>query len=132
MTNRAMNRVAKRTKLSDLKKEVQKEFNKYIRLRDKDLKCISCGKNEVEHAGHYIAQGSSGLLRFNENNVNGQCRNCNVWQHGNLIGYRIGLVKKIGLEKVELLEEYRKAVKKWTREELENKLEDIKLKLKEL
>lgn len=105
--------------LPELKKTAQKYFNSYIRLRDSDLGCISCVKYEVDHAGHYIAQGSSGALRYNEDNVQGQCRNCNVWLHGNLIEYRLNLVKKIGEDRVKYLEDHRHDIKKWTREELE-------------
>lgn len=118
--------------LSELKKSAQKHFNAYIRLRDKDLGCISCVKYGVDHAGHYIAQGSSGVLRFNEDNVNGQCRNCNVWLHGNLIEYRINLVEKIGMERVKDLENIRHQTKKWTREELEAIRSNYKQKIKDI
>ena len=118
--------------VAQLKKDVQKYVNKYVRLRDRDLKCISCEKNPVEHCGHYIACGSSGLLRYDEKNLNGQCQNCNVWQHGNLIGYRIGLVKKYGEEAVKDLEDRRFDVKQWKREELEELLQETKNKIKEL
>lgn len=118
--------------IADLKKKVQREVNKYVKLRDKNLKCISCEIREVEHAGHYIAQGSSGLLRYTLENINGQCSQCNVWLHGNLISYRIGLCKKIGENKVKELEDARFLTKKWTRENLEQLLQDIKEKIKEL
>lgn len=111
-------------RISDLKKKAQKIFNKWIRERDKDLPCISCQKTADKYeAGHYIAQGSSGYLRYNEDNVHGQCKACNRWNHGNLIEYRINLIKKVGLKTVEWLEEHRKDTKKWTREELEEIIE---------
>jgi hypothetical protein len=108
-------------RVSDLKKEAQKQFNKYIRLRDKDLPCISCGTTEARawHAGHYWAQGMNGVLRYEENNVHKQCDSCNIWKHGNLLNYRIGLVRKLGPERVEYLDLYHKDIKKWSREELE-------------
>lgn len=113
--------------IADLKKKVQRVFNAWIRERDKDLPCISCGKYVDNYeAGHYIAQGSSGLLRYCEENVNNQCTNCNRWNHGNLIEYRIGLVKKIGLDLVEYLEKNRHVSCKWTREDLEKLLEKYK------
>lgn len=105
--------------LSELKKTAQKYFNKFIRERDANDGCISCTKEGCDHAGHYIAQGSSGVLRFNEDNVNGQGRNCNVWKHGNPIEYRLRLVQKIGEKRVEYLEAHRNDLKKWSREELE-------------
>lgn len=129
MTQRALERSKLRKnktktiiRLSDLKKEVQKRFNRWIRERDKGLPCISCQEREISHAGHYISQGSSGALRYHPDNINGQCIKCNVWDHGNLINYRIHLIEKIGEERVKWLEDHRNDVKQWTREELEELL----------
>lgn len=85
--------------------ELQRVFNKWIRERDKDEPCISCGKpNGGEQAGHYRSVGSSPELRFNEDNVHGQCVYCNKHLHANLIFYRKNLIKKIGIKAVEELE----------------------------
>lgn len=92
--------------------------------------CISCGKRVIKEAGHFYAQGSTGVLRYNLNNINGQCYQCNHFLHGNLLEYRINLVKKIGPEEVEYLELMRHVTKKWTREELEAILVDIEQKTK--
>jgi len=105
--------------------KAQTVFNAWIRERDKDKGCISCG-GEVNHAGHYLSQGHHSQYRFNEMNVNGQCVRCNTFMHGNLIKYRQGLIKKIGLQKVELLESGNK-VKKWSRFELEIFIKTYKL-----
>ena len=93
---------------SDHVKELQIIFNKFIRLRDKDKGCISCGTPLVNKydAGHYKSAGGSPEHRFNENNVHGQCVYCNQHLHANLIEYRKGLIKRIGLEEVELLENH--------------------------
>lgn len=114
--------------IAQLKKKVQRAVNAHIRLRDKDEPCISCQRKvDDKDAGHYIAQGSSGALRYHLDNLSGQCLSCNRFKHGNLIEYRQGLIKKIGKERVEWLEEHRHDVKKWTREELEQILADLKL-----
>lgn len=107
--------------MRDLKKLAQKYFNAYIRLRDKDLPCISCGATTARawHAGHYWAQGMNGFLRFNEDNVHKQCDSCNVWKHGNLLNYRIGLCDKIAKVMVEWLDDNHNRVHHYTREELE-------------
>lgn len=100
--------------------KTQKVFNAWIRNRDKDKGCISCGA-EVTEAGHYFSQGHHSSLRFNEMNTNGQCTHCNRFLHGNLINYRKGLLRRYGKAKVEQLElnaDLRK-VKKWSRTELE-------------
>jgi hypothetical protein len=114
-----MQRTRKRTNIaekerlktkSDYLNELQKIFNKYIRLRDKDQPCISCGtKKDIKYdAGHYISVGSSPGLRFNEDNVHKQCSNfCNKNQHGNIVAYRFHLLDRIGLERLEELESQR-------------------------
>jgi Bacteriophage Lambda NinG protein len=116
-----------KTTLPKLLKKTQDVFNRWIRNRDKDKGCISCG-GSVDHAGHYFSQGHHSILRFSEDNVNGQCIGCNTYKHGNLIMYRIGLVKRIGEERVEELERIavEKRVYKWTREELETIIKKYK------
>ena len=90
---------------SDYLKELQVIFNKWIRLRDQGLNCISCQKPaKKENAGHYRSVGGNPELRFEPLNNNLQCEYCNTYLHGNLIDYRINLIKKIGLDKVEFLE----------------------------
>jgi hypothetical protein len=105
--------------------KAQKVFNAWIRERDKDFGCISCGA-QVNHAGHYLSAGHHGHLRFNEVNVNGQCLRCNNFLHGNLINYRQGLVKKYGEEKVLMLEAKARQTKKWSRVELEAIINEYK------
>lgn len=87
-------------------KEAQKWFNKYIRLRDRDEPCISCGRyhNGQYHAGHYLATAARPHLRYDESNCHKQCAPCNNHLSGNLVNYRISLIEKIGLEEVERLE----------------------------
>jgi len=91
---------------SDWLKDTQVVFNKYIRLRDQDDGCISCGSKSAYayHAGHYRSIGSAGHLRFNEQNCHRQCSACNTHLSGNLIRYRLGLIRKIGIHAVETLE----------------------------
>lgn len=104
--------------LPKLKKKAQAIFNTYIRLRDDKQGCISCGKS-INHAGHYYSEGHHPALQFNEVNVNGQCVRCNRHLHGNLINYRIGLVKRYGEQKVLLLEfAANRPAKRWKRVEL--------------
>ena len=91
---------------SDWLKDTQVTFNKYIRLRDQNDGCISCGSKSAYsyHAGHYRSIGSAGHLRFNELNCHRQCSACNTHLSGNLIRYRLGLIRKIGIHAVEALE----------------------------
>lgn len=87
--------------------DLQKLVNKWVRLvRDKDLPCISCGTTSTVQweAGHYISRGANNTLRYELTNIHKQCHRCNVQLSSNAVMYRIGLVKKIGAEKVEWLE----------------------------
>lgn len=123
LKNKTPKKVTK-IRISDLKKSVQRAFNKWIRERDVDLPCISCQKDsDTWDAGHYLSQGSSGYLRYEPKNVHKQCRSCNRFKHGNLIEYRINLIAKIGESAVKQLEADRTKTKKWTREELTELLE---------
>jgi hypothetical protein len=113
--------------LPKLLKKAQEVFNKWIRNRDQNFGCISCG-GQVEQAGHYFSQGHHSALRFDELNTNGQCVRCNMYLSGNLIKYRQGLVKRYGAKRVEMLEQnadLRKAWK-WTRIELEQIIKKYK------
>ena len=118
----------KNQSIPELLEKAQKVFNAWIRNRDKDKGCISCG-GPVENAGHYFSAGHYSALRLNEMNVNGQCIRCNKHLHGNLINYRKGLIDRYGAEKVELLEasvQLRK-VTKWDRYTLELIIKTYKL-----
>ena len=87
-------------------KEAQTAFNRYIRVRDSGHPCISCGRHHEGqwHAGHYMPTSTRPELRFDEMNVHLQCAPCNTYLSGNLIQYRKGLTKKIGIAMVEWLE----------------------------
>jgi hypothetical protein len=90
---------------SDYLKELQVIFNKWVRLRDRGNNCISCNKPaKKENGGHYRSVGGNPELRFEPLNCHLQCEYCNTYLHANLINYRINLIKKIGLDKVEWLE----------------------------
>ena len=91
--------------------ETQKVFNQYVRLRDQlaGHTCISSGKpldwsgNNVD-CGHFRSRGSAPHLKFDERNAHAQSKYENRYLSGNITGYRIGLIARIGLEAVEALE----------------------------
>jgi hypothetical protein len=114
-------------------KQAQAAFNAYIRLRDIDDPCISCQRFHAGqyHAGHYRSVGAHPELRFEELNNNKQCAPCNNHLSGNITDYRINLIKKIGLEKVEWIEGKHEP-KKYTCKELKEIELKYKQKLKEL
>ena len=105
--------------------KIQYIFNKWIRRRDsKDgfFWCISCGlflSTEFMNAGHFVPMSRASALRFNEDNVNGECVSCNGFDKFHLVGYRKNLINKIGLKRVEYLEAHSHDSKRYTAEELQ-------------
>jgi len=118
---------------SDYLKEVEVFVNRFIRLRDKDKPCVSCQRplKSKFDAGHYRSKGGNPEIRFNEDNIHGQCVYCNRHLHANLIDYRISLIKRIGLDRVEWLEGKHEP-RKYTIPELIIMKEEYKEKIKRL
>jgi hypothetical protein len=114
-------------------KEAQVEFNRFIRLRDKHLPCISCGRFHTGqwHAGHYRSVGACPELRFIELNCHRQCQPCNTHLSGNLLEYRTNLIEKIGMDNVEWLAGKHEA-KHYSIDELKQLIAHYKGKCKEL
>lgn len=104
--------------------EVQIHVNLYVRMRDFFKPCISCGKSREQiekeqgfktggawDAGHYISRGHAPQLRFNLKNIHKQCKSCNggsgrfsTQEKTTSAKYRANLVKRVGVEAVEFLE----------------------------
>lgn len=118
---------------SEYAKEAQQAFNAWVRERDSGLPCISCGRFHQGqwHAGHYRTVGSSPELRFEPLNCHRQCAPCNNHKSGDIVNYRINLVRKIGLEAVEWLEGSHEP-KRYTIDDLKAIKAEYKAKLKEL
>ena len=83
--------------LTDWKKDLEKEINAIVKLIDKGMSCVSCG-GKIEQAGHYHSVGSNDSIRFNLDNIYGQCIHCNMHLSGNIIGYDLGLIDVYGKE----------------------------------
>jgi hypothetical protein len=94
---------------------------------------VSCGRhhNGQWHAGHYRTVGGNPELRFEPLNAWRQCAPCNNHKSGDIVNYRIELVKRIGAEAVEWLEGPHEA-KKYTVEELKAMTADYRAKTREL
>ena len=123
-----------------LTKAAQIAFNAYIRARDYGQPCISCDNpinwgsgatGGVCDCGHWLSVGARVNLRFNEDNAHAQCKYCNNQLSGNAANYRIGLVKRIGLERVEALECDHK-LNHYTKDDLREIEATYKQKLKSL
>ncbi len=116
----------KNATIAQLKQKADREFGKFIRERDFGQPCICCGEfakagewtnGGVYDAGHYRTKGAADHLRYHEDNAHLQRKYCNKWRSGNQAAYRVRLIEKIGLDRVEALDNDNGTVK-WTREML--------------
>jgi hypothetical protein len=112
---------------SEWVKECQAAFNRYIRARDHDKPCICCGRwaqssphtGGMWDCGHYRSVGSAPELRFDEDNAHRQLKQCNRDLSGRAVDYRIGLIKRIGIERLERIEGHHEP-KKYSIDELKD------------
>ena len=123
------------TKQQKLKKKLQVVFNSYIRKRDEGKPCISCGikKNPLD-AGHFFAVKGYDGLRYDEDNVHGECPGCNRFDESHLIMYQKNLQKRIGKSRFDKLmkrsQDYKRNGYKFSVPELEELIDYYKNKLK--
>lgn len=118
----------------------QKVFNAVVRQRDMDQPCICCGREGTKvdalHAhgwdcGHYRSVGSAPQLRFNFDNAHRQLVYCNRHGAGRAVDYRLGLIARIGLERVEALEADNTTAK-WTHDDLRQMTKEFQAQLREM
>lgn len=119
-------------------KRTEKACHDYIKARDFGDPCICCGEpldwygDKLQiNAGHYRTRAAAGHLRFNEDNIHAQRTDCNMNHAGRQAEMRVGMISKIGLERVEALDNDNR-IKNWTREELLELTLYFRAKLKEL
>lgn len=103
--------------------KAQKDFNAFIRERDKDKGCFVCGRpfrdvpGQVQHAGHVRSRGAAGHLRFHEDNCHGECEGCNGPHGAKPHEIKAGAIARIGQERYDALEADN-TPRKWTHDEL--------------
>lgn len=126
LAERTMTRARKEAlkTIADRIADTQRECNSYIRLRDMHKGCIDCGKpfepqrpGGSMDAGHFRSRGAAPNLRFNEDNIFGQRKNCNRPGGATASDFRAGVVARIGEARVQAIESDN-APRKWTHAEL--------------
>lgn len=93
-------------------KEAQAAFNRYVRTRDHDQPCISCGRIDLTDpltggkwdCGHFLSVGAHPELRFETLNAHRQCKHCNSHLSSNHGNYRRRLQTRIGIAQLAWLE----------------------------
>jgi len=121
--------------ISKLKKDLDKVFSLYIRLRNasKDgiVECWTCGKTahyKKMHAGHFMSRKHH-ATRWNEENVQVQCPRCNLFGQGEQYTFGKLLDVRIGEGKSEELQELSRTTVKYMRFEYEDMIKHYKEKV---
>ena len=124
--------------VSKLKKEADRVFSIYVRMRDADqdgyANCITCRKTSHWKAlqnGHFVSRACN-RLRFDDENCNAQCVGCNMFKGGEQYEYARQLDLKYGDGTAEKLHAQRHISHKLTITELEQIIEDAKAYIKEV
>lgn len=137
-------KLLKKKSLATLKGELQKVFNTYIRLRDTKYDkgtpyfiCISCNQPkglDQMNAGHFWPVGGHEAVRYDEDNVHGQCIYCNNFKAGSLVAdpYTKNLINKIGRARFDNLSSKRFNKSKLFAFEVEFLIQHYKEKIEEL
>jgi len=103
--------------ITTMKMKAQNAFNRYIRTRDKENNCISCGCNVAKgDSSHFFSVGGHSAVRFHMDNAHLSCYKCNRFLHGNLVPYKIALLEKIGQKRFNKLEAQSKVTKSYSNE----------------
>lgn len=109
--------------LSKLKKDLDKWFSLYIRLRYADengyTECYTCGK--IDHykkmqCGHFLSRRYH-TTRWNTTNCQVQCVKCNMYEQGEQYKFGTKLSMEFGVEEVEYLTNLANSTMKRTRGE---------------
>jgi 5-methylcytosine-specific restriction endonuclease McrA len=121
--------------ISKLKKELDKWFSLFIRLRNasKDgiVECWTCGKTahyKKLHAGHFMSRKHH-ATRWNEENVQVQCPKCNLFGQGEQYTFGKLIDVRIGEGKSEELQELSRTTVKYMRHEYEDMIKFYKEKV---
>ena len=115
--------------ISKLKKELDKWFSLYIRLRDATdeglCQCITCGK--VSHYkkgmqnGHFLSRRFL-ATRFDEHNCAPQCVACNMFRGGEQFRFGLAIDSKYGEGEAEALEFLARTTVKFSRYDYEDNI----------
>lgn len=99
----------------DYLREAQAVVNRYVRLRDAHLGCVSCDKGPdwdgQWHASHFRSVKAAPQLRFNVMNIHKSCGVCNNHLSGNILGYRPELIRRLGEARVEWIESFNEIIR---------------------
>ena len=123
--------------------KLQPIFNKFIRERDAQKPCISCGKEVLQYGenwdcGHFRTKGSSLHLRFVEDNAHKQCSSCNRGSEKYIAkrervatAYEANLILRMGQDRVDAVKSDNVA-RNYTIDDIKQLITIYKQKIKDL
>lgn len=122
--------------LAHLKKIARDWTHKVVRKRDEGKPCVSCGQYVILQAGHFYSAGHYDWLRYDLDNIHGQCLRCNYHLHGNLSEYRRKILTRISKQRLadlDLKAEWgKRTFTKWDRLSIILIIDKMQKKYKEL
>ena len=115
--------------ISKLKKELDKWFSLFIRLRDATneglVQCFTCGcvkpYNKGMQNGHFQSRRFM-VTRYDEENCQPQCVGCNMFKSGEQYKFALALDAKYGEGTAEELEFLARTIVKFTRVDYEDNI----------
>ena len=124
-------------KRSTIVKKLDALFSTYIRLRDCEegyVNCITCGKvknwKEVD-AGHFQTRAKYST-RWDERNVNAQCKGCNMVNGGQQYIHGLEIDKKFGEGTANELVILSQKIRKFTQADLISMIDHYKEEVERL
>jgi hypothetical protein len=128
----------KKPTLSQLEKKLDKVFSEYIRRKDADeggtVRCVTCPKLmhwKDSDCGHWVKRQHR-AVRWDERNVGTQCTRCNHFMGGAQDEFSQHIIVEHGLEAHDDLLRLKHQPMKWTRLDLEEKVNFYTDKLRNL
>lgn len=82
--------------------------------------CYTCGKREhwkKGDAGHFMSRGAMST-RWNERNVQYQCKRCNIFRHGEQYKFSVALCREYGANAAQELLQLSKQTAKYSIHEM--------------
>jgi hypothetical protein len=126
------------TKRQALVKKLDEFFSLFIRMRASDesgyAECFTCGVTKrwrEGDAGHFMGRGAMNT-RWDETNVQFQCKKCNIFRNGEQYLFSVNLNKEYGEGTSDTLLRYSKQSRKYGVVELSELKESYKDKVEEL
>jgi hypothetical protein len=117
--------------IGTLKNKAWKLTSLYIRRRaavEGYAECVTCNKWlpwQEGDAGHWIPQARGNSVRFDDRNINFQCKNCNGRLGSNPANYAVYMARTYGIDVMEELTTKSRTVTRYRRQDYLDIIDDM-------